>query len=208
MLGNFYWVEFGVLIFVYVDVVYEIEECGNQILNVMKWYNCDKVEGIIVVLLIQIFEDKQVIEMGDFCIEVFYFGLVYGLGDMQVWLLEQSLVIVGDMVFYEWMLLIFEDMIVVDWLDIWEMGFEVLNVIYVILGYGYLMIMVQVCCYICDYLFYLCEKIGEYLENGGDLVEVYYVDQLFYVYFDMFEELVIWNVGWVYEQMEFEQFVF
>jgi hypothetical protein len=108
------------------------------------------------------------------------------------------------MAFHERMLPIFEDTIVADWLETWETGFEPLSATYVIPGHGHPTNMEQVRRYTHGYLSYLRAKIGEHLENGGDLADAYYVDQSPYTHLDTFEELATKNAGRVYEQMEFE----
>lgn len=204
MLGNSYWAEQGVPILAHVDAAHEIEERGGLILESMKRYNQDKAEGTFVAPPTETFEDKKTIEMGDFRIEVLHLGPAHGPGDTQVWLPEQSLVIAGDMAFHQRMLPIFEDTIVYDWIETWENEFEALNATYVIPGHGTPTNMAQVRRYTRDYLLYLREKIGEHLEEGGDLAEAYYIDQSPYTHLDTFEELATRNAGRVYEQMEFE----
>lgn len=204
MLGNSYWSEQGVPILAHVDAAYEIEERGNRILEGMKRYNRDKAVGTFVAPPTETFEDRHVIEMGDFAIEVLHLGPAHGPGDTQVWLPEQSLVLAGDMAFHQRMLPIFEDTIVYDWIETWETGFEALNATYVIPGHGTPTNMAQVRRYTRDYLLYLREKIGAHLDEGGDLANAYYIDQNPYAHLDTFEELATRNAGRVYEQMEFE----
>ena len=204
MLGNSYWSELGVPILAHVDAAHEIAERGAFILENMKRYNRDKSEGTFIAPPTITFEDKHSIEMGSYTIEVLHLGPAHGPGDIQVWLPEQSLVIAGDMAFHQRMLPIFEDTIVYDWIETWETGFEALNATYVIPGHGTPTNMDQVRRYTRDYLVYLREKIGEHLDNGGDLAEAYYVDQSPYRHLDTFEELATKNAGRVYEQMEFE----
>ncbi|MCV0425280.1 MAG: MBL fold metallo-hydrolase [Roseibium sp.] len=204
MLGNSYWAEQGVPILAHIDAAHEIEERGRQILEGMKRYNRDKADGTFVAPPTETFEDKKVIEMGDVRIEVLHLGPAHGPGDTQVWLPELGLVIAGDMAFHERMLPIFEDTIVADWLETWETGFEALNATYVIPGHGHPTNMAQVRRYTHGYLSYLRGKIGQHLEEGGDLADAYYVDQSPYAHLDTFEELATKNAGRVYEQMEFE----
>lgn len=204
MLGNSYWAEQGVPILAHVDAAHEIEENGHRVLEGMKRYNRDKAEGTVVAPPTETFEDKKIIEMGDFRIEVLYLGPAHGPGDTQVWLPEQGLVIAGDMAFHQRMLPIFEDTIVLDWLETWECCFEALDATYVIPGHGTPTNMAQVRRYTRDYLLYLREKIGAHLDAGGDLSDAYYVDQTPYAHLDTFEELATRNAGRVYEQMEFE----
>ncbi len=204
MLGNSYWAELGVPILAHVDAVHEINERGNRILENMQRYNRDKAEGTFVAAPTETFEDRHVVEMGDFKLEVLHLGPAHGPGDTQVWLPEQSLVIAGDMAFHERMLPIFEDTMTADWLDTWENGFEPLGATYVIPGHGHPTNMDQVRRYTRDYLIYLRQKIGEHLDAGGDLAEAYYVDQSPYAHLHTFKELATRNAGRVYEQMEFE----
>ena len=204
MLGNSYWAEQGVPILAHVDAAHEIDARGGSILEGMKRYNRDKAEGTSVARPTLTFEDRHIVEMGDYYIEVLHLGPAHGPGDIQVWLPEQSLVIAGDMAFHQRMLPIFEDTIVYDWIETWETGFEPLNATYVIPGHGTPTNMDQVRRYTRDYLVYLREKVGKHLDAGGDLADAYYVDQSPYRLLDTFEELATKNAGRVYEQMEFE----
>lgn len=204
MLGNSYWSEQGVPILAHVDAAHEVEENGHRILEGMQRYNRDKAEGTFVAPPTETFEDRKVIEMGDYTIEVLHLGPAHGPGDTQVWLPEQSLVIAGDMAFHERMLPIFEDTIVLDWIETWENEFEALGATYVIPGHGHPTNIDQVRRYTRDYLVYLREVVGAHLDKGGDLAEAYYVDQTPYRHLDTFEELATRNAGRVFEQMEFE----
>ena len=204
MLGNSYWSEQGVPIVAHVVAAAEFEEYGAQILEGMKRYNRDKAEGTFLAGPTETFEDEYIIEMGDMRIEVRYLGLAHSPGDVSVWLPDQSLVIAGDMAFHERLLPIFDHTYTADWLETWEAEFEALNATYVIPGHGHPTNMAQVRRYTRDYLIWLRERIGEHLENGGNLAEAYYVDQSPFSHLDTFEELATRNAGRVYEQMEFE----
>lgn len=204
MLGNSYWADQGVPIIAHEDAAHEIEEYGGSILEGMKRYNRDLAEGTYVQGPTETFADDYIVEMGDFRIEARHLGPAHSPGDIVIWLPDQSLVISGDMAFHERMLPIFEDTMTAEWLDTWDTAFEALNATYVIPGHGHPTNMAQVRRYTKGYLEYLRGKIGEHLENGGDLAEAYYVDQSPYAHLDTFEELATKNAGRVYEQMEFE----
>jgi glyoxylase-like metal-dependent hydrolase (beta-lactamase superfamily II) len=204
MLGNSYWAEQGVPILAHVDAAHEIEERGFRILENMQRYNRDKAEGTFIAPPTETFEDRKLIEMGDFKIEVLHLGPAHGPGDTQVWLPEQSLVIAGDMAFHQRMLPIFEDTIVSEWIETWDTGFEALNATYVIPGHGTPTNMDQVRRYTRGYLLHLRTQIGELIDNGGDLAQAYYIDQTPYKNLDTYDELATKNAGRVYEQMEFE----
>jgi glyoxylase-like metal-dependent hydrolase (beta-lactamase superfamily II) len=187
-LGNSYWAELGVPIIAHVDAAHELKERGHQILENMKRYNRDKSDGTTIALPI----------------EILHLGPAHSPGDTQVWLPKQNLVIAGDMAFHERLLPIFDDTMTADWVQTWETEFEALNATYVIPGHGHPTNMDQVRRYTHDYLVYLRGKIGEHLEEDGDLAEAYYVDQSPYAHLHTFNELATRNAGRVYEQMEFE----
>lgn len=204
MLGNSYWADLGVPILAHVDAAHEVEENGDFALQGMQRYNRDKAEGTRVVGPTITFEDEYVIEAGDFRIEVLHLGPAHSPGDIQVWLPEQSLVIAGDMAFHERILPIFPDTCTSCWLETWDTTFEGLGATYVIPGHGHPTNMAQVRRYTRDYLLWIRARIGEHIDNGGDLADAYYVDQSPYAKLDTFEELATKNAGRVYEEMEWE----
>jgi glyoxylase-like metal-dependent hydrolase (beta-lactamase superfamily II) len=203
MLGNGYWADQGVPILAHVDAAHEFKERGHDILAGMKVYNRDKAGDSRVQLPTETFEDKKVIEMGDFHIEVLNLGPAHSPGDILVWLPKQKLVIAGDMAFHERMLPIFGDTDTAAWLESWK-EFEKLGAVYVIPGHGHPTNMDQVRRYTHDYLVHLRGKIREHLDKGGTLKDAYYVDQSPYAHLDTFDELATRNAGRVFEQMEFE----
>lgn len=204
MLGNSYWAEQGVKIVAHQDAFAEIEEYGDQSLLSHQRRLNERADKTTIALPDETFTDNYSVEMGDMTIEARYLGPAHSPGDIVVWLPAQSLVISGDMAFHERMLPIFEHTMTADWLETWDTEFEALNATYVIPGHGHPTNMAQVRRYTRDYLIYLRSKIGEHLDNGGDLAEAYYIDQTPYAHLDTFEELATRNAGRVYEQMEFE----
>ena len=204
MLGNSYWIDQGVPILAHEDAIEEFEENGPQILNRMIGYNRDKANGTRLVLPTISFVDKYIINLGNLSIEVLYLGPAHSPGDISVWIPSEKLVIAGDMAFHERLLPIFSETNTKEWINTWENKFEKLNAIYVIPGHGHPTNMEQVRRYTRDYLVYLREKIGSFLENGGELKDSYYVDQTPFSHLHTFDELATRNAGRVYEEMEFE----
>lgn len=204
MLGNSYWAAQGVDILAHVDAKTVFEENAFQILEGMKRYAGDNAEGTEAVGPNLTFEDEYIVEMGDMRIEALNLGPAHSEGDISVWLPEQKLVIAGDMAFHERLPPIFAETCTSCWLDSWNNAFETLGAVYVIPGHGHPTNMAQVRRYTHDYLVYLREKIGEHIDNGGDLTDAYYVDQSPFSHLDTFEELATRNAGVVYTEMEFE----
>ncbi|MCZ0813022.1 MBL fold metallo-hydrolase [Roseovarius sp. EGI FJ00037] len=203
-LGNSYWAEQGVDILAHVDAIHEIEEEGDFVLQGMQGYNQDKAEGSSVVVPNLSFEDSTTIEMGDVTFEVLHLGPAHGPGDTQVWIPQWSVVIAGDIAFHERMPPIFPGSCTSCWIETFDGPFTDLGATYVIPGHGHPTNMAQVTRYTSDYLKDLRAKIGEHLDNGGNLADAYYVDQSEWEHLDTFEELATKNAGRVFEEMEWE----
>lgn len=204
MLGNAYWADLGVDILAHADTIHEVEENGDFILQGMERYNGDRAEGTRVVNANISFDDEYVIEMGDVVIHALHLGPAHDPGDTQVWIPEWGMMIAGDIAFHERMLPIFEYTCTSCWLETWEEEFEPMNPTYVIPGHGHPTNFAQVKRYTYDYLVDLREKIGEHIDDGGDLAGSYYVDQERWRHLDTFEELATKNAGRVYAEMEWE----
>ncbi|WP_407492602.1 MBL fold metallo-hydrolase [Pseudooceanicola sp. MF1-13] len=204
MLGNSYWAEQGVDILAHEEAIEEVEEEGDFILQGMQRYNRDKAEGTTVVPANLSFSDQYDIEMGGVKIEVMHMGPAHGPGDTQVWIPEWEILIAGDIAFHERMPPIFAGACVKCWIETWETKMEPLAPTYVIPGHGHPTNLAQVRRYTHDYLVYLRKKVGEHIDDGGDLSGAYYVDQSPYAHLDTFEELATKNAGRVYEEMEWE----
>ena len=204
MLGNSYWIDQGVPILAHEDAIKEFEDNGPQILNRMIGYNRDKADGTRLAMPTISFTDKYVINLGNLVIEALYLGPAHSPGDISVWIPSKKIVIAGDMAFHERLLPIFSHTNTKEWIDTWDNEFEKLNPIYVIPGHGHPTNMDQVRKYTRNYLVYLREKIGIFLENGGELKDSYYVDQNPFSHLQTFKELATRNAGRVYEEMEFE----
>lgn len=204
MLGNSYWAEQGVDILAHVEAIEEIEAEGDFILQGMERYNRDKAEGTTVVVPNLSFEDRYDLTMGDVTFEILHLGPAHGPGDTQVWIPQWSIVIAGDMAFHERMPPIFEGACTKCWIETFDGPFTDLGATYVIPGHGHPTNMAQVTRYTTDYLKDLRAKIGEHIDNGGELADAYYVDQSQWAHLDTFEELATKNAGRVYEEMEWE----
>jgi glyoxylase-like metal-dependent hydrolase (beta-lactamase superfamily II) len=204
MLGNSYWAELGVPILAHVDAAAEFDDRGLQNLENAQARLRERADGTWLAMPTETFEDKVVIELGTMRIEVLRLGPAHSPGDISVWLPEEKLVIAGDIAFQERIPPIFENTVVIDWIETFETEFEALEAVYVIPGHGHPTNMAQVRRYTTDYLRFLREQVGEYLEGGGDLAGAYYVDQSPYEWLHTFQELATRNAGRVFEQMEFE----
>ncbi|MFP1644924.1 MBL fold metallo-hydrolase [Pontitalea aquivivens] len=204
MLGNNYWIAQGVPVLAHVEAAAEFAHENGTDLAALKNYARENAEGTDPMGPTETFTDRHVVELGDFTIEVLHLGPAHSPGDTQVWLPKQSMMIAGDIAFHERMPPIFEGTCTSCWIDTWENAFAPLAPTHVIPGHGHPTNLAQVTRYTRDYLVYLREKIGQHIDEGGDLAGAYYVDQTPYAHLDTFEELATRNAGVVFAEMEFE----
>lgn len=204
MLGNNYWIDQDVPVLGHVDAAHEFEKDAGQALQALRNYARENAEGTVPMLPTLTFEDSYDASMGDVRIEVLHLGPAHSAGDTQVWLPDLSFMIAGDIAFQERMPPIFEGTCTSCWIETWDTAFEPLNPTYVIPGHGHPTNLAQVRRYTRDYLVYLRGKIGDHIDEGGDLTTAYYVDQSPYTHLDTFEELATKNAGVVFSEMEWE----
>ena len=142
--------------------------------------------------------------MGDTRIEVLHLGPAHSPGDTQVWLPDARVLIAGDIAFAERMPPIFEGTCTSCWIETFETKLEPLGAAVIVPGHGAATDLATVRNGTTAYLKDLRAKIGQHIEEGGDLAGAYYVDQSQWAYMDTFEELATKNAGVVFAEMEFE----
>ena len=202
-LGSSYWKEQGVPIIAHIDADTAIRKHGDRMLDRMKGYARDKAWNTKVAYPDKTFEDRMVLKLGGQTIELLYLGPAHGPGDIVVWMPEKQLVIAGDMAFHKRMLPIFEYTDTAGWLETWE-KFAALDADIVIPGHGGPTDMEEVTKYTRDYLAYMREQVQKILDEGGELTDVYSIDQTSYAHLDTYDRLAKLNASTLYRQMEFE----
>ncbi len=203
MLGNSYWAELGVPIIAHTDAAADFRHKGDAILERMRGYNRERAAGTRITPPTETFEGRKAITMGDTRIELIWFGPAHSPGDISVWLPAKDTIITGDMAFHERLLPIFEDTETAGWLESWK-EFAAMKVTHVIPGHGKPTTMDEVTKYTRDYLVYLRGKVRALLEDGGELMDAYGIDQSPYSHLDTFKELAKRNAERVFREMEFE----
>lgn len=202
-LGSNYWKQQGVPIIAHIDADTVIRQHAGRMLERMKSYNRDKAWKTEVAYPDRTFDDSMVLDLGGQRIELHYLGPAHGPGDIVVWMPQKKLVIAGDMAFHERMLPIFEYTDTAGWIDTWN-RFAALGAEIVVPGHGGPTTMQEVTRYTLDYLVYMREQVGQILDDGGELNDVYNIDQSAYAHLDTYDRLARLNASTLYRQMEFE----
>ena len=204
-LGNSYWSRQGVTILAHKDAAHDIEQHGRAVLNRMLARNKDKGEGTFVAPPTETFTELKRISLGDVDVEVISFGAAHSPGDISVWLPKQSILIVGDMAFYQRLLGVFPDTNTANWIASFE-KMAALKPAIVIPGHGGPTTLAEITIWTLDYLKFLRAEIAKILEDDGELDEAYEIDQSAYSHLDVFDELAAKNAGRIYQEMEAEFF--
>jgi glyoxylase-like metal-dependent hydrolase (beta-lactamase superfamily II)/rhodanese-related sulfurtransferase len=201
--GAAYWKEQGAHIIAHADAGAVLAAKGGQIIERIRQRTRDKAMGTRLVLPDETFTDERIIELGGSRIELLHLGPAHSPGDISVWLPQKKLVIAGDIAFHQRLLPIFEYTDTAGWLETWD-SFAALGAEIVIPGHGDPTDMAEVTRYTRDYLAYLRGKIGELIENGGSLQDVYKIDQTAYAHLHTYDELATLNASTLFRAMEFE----
>lgn len=202
-LGSAYWKELGVPIIAHIDAYDAIKKHGQKALERMRAVSKDKAWKSRLVMPDKIFEDKMVLELGGQHIELLYLGPAHGPGDIVVWMPQKSLVIAGDMAFHKRLLPIFEYTDTAGWVDTWE-KFAALNAKIVIPGHGGPTDMKTVEKSTMGYIKFMRGEISKILDEGGELNDVYKIDQSAFMHLHAFRELSALNASTLFRKMEFE----
>ena len=203
MLGSNYWQAQGVPVVAHIDTLHEIEEFGYEVIDRMRIGRRDKAMHTELAIPDITFEDEYVIELGGLRIEVLNLGPAHSPGDIVVWIPAKKLVVSGDMAFHERLLPVFEHTDTDGWIDSWD-AFVELGAEIIIPGHGGPTNYEEVTKYTHDYLVFMREKIGEVIDEGGDLQDAYAIDQSAYSHLDTYFELARQNAGRIFREMEFE----
>ncbi len=202
-LGGSYWKQLGVQIIAHEDAAHKIKEDKDRILDSARRRLRDKFFNTEMIMPDVTFSEKKVLDLGGIKVVLQTLGAAHSPGDIMAWMPEQKIVISGDLAFHVRMLPVFEDTQTGEWVKTWD-KFEALNPKIIIPGHGGPTDMATVTKYTKDYLVFMRSKIGEIIENGGELGDAYKIDQSAYEHLDTYELLYLRNAARIFQAMEFE----
>ena len=208
-LGNSYWSTQGAKVIAHESAVKGIKEYGQRSLQGAIKLDKAQTEGTFVFVPEYSFKDKKIIQLGEgegkLEIQLLHFGKAHSLGDISVWLPQDKVLITGDIAFHQRMLGVFPESDTKAWLISFE-KMQALNALYVIPGHGSPTDMATITRYTYGYLKYLRSEIQKILDDDGDLLDAYKIDQSAYRHLHVFDELAVKNAGRVFQQMEEDSF--
>lgn len=148
-------------------------------------------------------DSEGVIALGDNAIQFIPVGHTHTPGENFVWLPDLSVLYTGDTVFVDRMLGVAAQSRHLTWIEAFEV-IESLNPRVIVPGHGTPTTLEKAKADSLNYLTFLREKIGELIEEGGDMQSVSSVDQSSFSYLSVYEEIHDRNAQRVFEEMEWE----
>ena len=167
-------------------------------------YLGDTLEGTEPVRADISFEDACTQRFGGEVFEIIHpAGSGHTPGDSFVWLADKSVMFSGDIVFSERILGVGEMSNVKDWIE----GFEAMAAYtpeHLVPGHGHSTTLATATLDAYDYLVNLRTRMGEHIEDGGDIFGSTSINQSAFSYLANFEAFAGKNAQRTFEQMEWE----
>jgi glyoxylase-like metal-dependent hydrolase (beta-lactamase superfamily II) len=130
-------------------------------------------------------------------------GQAHTPGDSFVWLEERNVMFTGDIVYVERILGVGPQSNAKSWIQAFD-AMAAVEPTHVVPGHGRATTLEQARADTYDYLVNLRSRIGELIEEGGDIMEAPEIDQSAFAGLEQFDSLAGRNAQTVYEQMEWE----
>jgi len=149
------------------------------------------------------FDDSMTFTLGGTAFELRRVGPAHTPGDSLVWLPEQRVVFSGDVVFVGRMLGVLPHSKSSHWIEAFETmaAFEPATVVP---GHGPATDLTRARADSLDYLVFLRETVGAFMESGGDITQIGTLDQSRFSYLEDYETLKGRNAQQVFQEMEWE----
>ncbi len=202
-LGNGYWKAQGAQIIASAAAVEDHKDRGSMQLTALDVLIGENLEGTEPVYADITFEENYAFQLGETKFEIAHAGQAHTPGDSFIWIASEKTVLSGDIVYVERIAGIGSQSHSGEWIDVFNEMAQ-LNAAHVIPGHGHATTMEKAKADTLDYLVNLREKIGAYMDGGGEIIGSVNVDQSEFAYLEQFDALAKRNAQQVFSEMEFE----
>ena len=148
-------------------------------------------------------DSNTTITFGDRSVQFIPVGHTHTPGENFVWLPDVSVLYTGDTVFVDRMLGVAPQSQHLTWIEAFDL-IESLNPKVIVPGHGAPTTLEKAKADSLNYLTFLRNKVGELIEEGGDMQSVSSIDQSAFNYLKVYEEIHGRNAQRVFEEMEWE----
>ncbi len=149
------------------------------------------------------FTDSLTFSLAGFEFLVQHSGGAHTPGDSFVWLPEQRVVLTGDIVYVERMLGVMEVSHSGKWIEAFE-TMAAVDPLYLVPGHGSPTDLQQAESDTLDYLEFLRQAVGDFIDEGNDISEISQIDQSTFSYLKNYDQLAGRNAQQVFTEMEWE----
>jgi len=202
-LGNGYWQAQGAKVIASEAAVADQKDRASMQLTALSMFLGDKLEGTEPAYADITFADSYTLDLGGMTFEITHAGQAHTPGDAFVWLPQRQVMFTGDIVFVGRLLGVLPFSNVKSWIAAFE-AMAAYEPAHLVPGHGPATTLEQARADTYDYLVNLRSRIGDLLDEGGDIMQAPEIDQSAFARLDQFEMLAGRNAQATFEQMEWE----
>ncbi len=163
----------------------------------------ESLDGTVPFYSTETFDEKMKLSLGDVNLELYHFGPAHTVGDIVIWMPSTKTMFSGDVVFNDRMLGIGPARNAQSWVDVFDKMAE-FKPQHIVPGHGRASDLATATKNTQQYLKFLIKKIGNILENDGDMLEASKIDQSEFHFLSGHQNIAGRNAQWVFEKMEFD----
>lgn len=203
-LGNGYFKERGARIIASTAAVADQHaRQQDQLLMLGNLVGMEGMTGTEPVYADETFDERMSVTLGNTPVELRKVGPAHTPGDSLVWLPEERIVFSGDVVYVGRMLGVMPHSNAKHWIEAFE-TMAALEPGSIVPGHGPPTDLEHARADSLDYLVFLRETVGEFMDSGGDITQIGTLDQSRFDYLVDYETLKGRNAQQVFQEMEWE----
>jgi glyoxylase-like metal-dependent hydrolase (beta-lactamase superfamily II) len=203
-MGNGYFKEQGARIVANRRAVEDQRARASEQLSMLAMLiGTENLRGTAPVYADETFDEALVLDVGGVRFELRHAARAHTPGDSFVWLPDEGVVFTGDIVYVERMLGVLPVSSSREWLEAFA-AIAALEPAVVVPGHGDPTDLARATADTYDYLVFLREAVGEFMDHGGDITRVGTLDQSRFSYLENYDTLKGRNAQQVFQQMEWE----
>ncbi|MDE4133918.1 MBL fold metallo-hydrolase [Phaeobacter sp. QD34_3] len=202
-LGNAYWQAQGAVVIASDAAVADHKDRQSMQMTMLSQLLGDELAGTEPSYADVTFDSDHEFSLGGLTFQIMHRGQAHTPGDSFVWLQERDVMFTGDIVYVERILGVGPQSNAKSWIEAFD-AMAAFEPAHLVPGHGRATTLERARADTYDYLMNLRARIGELIEEGGDIMEAPEIDQSAFAGLAQFDSLAGRNAQTVYEQMEWE----
>jgi glyoxylase-like metal-dependent hydrolase (beta-lactamase superfamily II) len=179
------------------------ERAGDQLQGLNNTLDQDPMAGLAATTAEITFEQNYQFTFANLDIKLHHQGPAHTPGDSWVYIPQLKLLFTGDIAYGDRMLGVIDVSDSQSWVEVFE-AMAQLDTQQVVPGHGQVSTMTRLKQETYDYLVYLRTHVGEFIDAGGELMDIRQVDQSTFSHLLNYKEISPGNALRVFEKMEWE----